>query len=216
MRIVISFDGTGLEQQNRTCLERVDNCPDVVRIYFKGCHASKTGGNGLFPDITGMTKKLAKLFNHNELDLDELKKTFGDDVAIEPFDSVTTDEHPVTYGKISSIDEMAFMGYSRGCIASFSLAKQLHGNGNIIPVRIVANQPVPGNSYDGWNTLASEVIDLSMCTNIRSASVVIGSYVNQFGFSGKTAVASYIHKLFFKQIVPFFQSKQKSILKNAL
>jgi hypothetical protein len=200
MRVLMCFDGTGIEGAFQSIIEESKVAGEgVIRVYFKGCHASQTGGSDLAPNLSKVCDNITKCFNQNELDLDKLKKKFGNAIVIEPFDAGTTQ-----YGKVTNIEEIACAGYSRGAITAFLAAKKLFLSKNNTPVRIFANQPVPGNSYEGLNTLVSEVVDLSMCTNIRSATVVIGSYVKRFGFSGLKKGVSFFHNVFFKQVAPFF------------
>ncbi|WED42681.1 hypothetical protein [Legionella cardiaca] len=208
-KILFFFDGTHLEGQGRSILEK-DTIPheDTIRIYFKGCHGRKTGGNGWFPDIAGAAKRLVSTFTNDTLDLDALKRKFDTDVVIEPFDSAGTS--PKHYGKVSEIDEILLAGYSRGGVTAFAVAKELNHCKKQTPVRIIANQPVPGNYYNGAGTVVSEVEDLSMCTNIKTASVIVGSYTKQVGFSGANQISSFFHRIFFRQVVPFFSKTVKA------
>lgn len=211
MRLLICFDGTHLEGIHHEIVEDNTRYHDAVRIYFKGCHAPQTGGSGLFPNLEPVADRITCCFRQNELDLDQLKREFGDAIVIEPFDTRRTNPSQHSYGKIS-IEEMALAGYSRGCITALLTAKKLFEAQNKTPVRVMLNQPVPGNLYNGPFTLVSKVIDLRACTNIRSALVVAGRYAKQFSASGRNAVINVGHNLFFKQVVPFFSKETQTKL----
>lgn len=48
-----------------------------------------------------------------------------------------------------------------------------------VPVDIVANQPVPGNTYQGPLTNARSIADCSDLTNLRNVSVILGAYTGE-------------------------------------
>lgn len=174
---------------------------DIVRVYFKGASGRNTGGGRILPNLADVAERIVNTFNNDEIDLEKLKKDFGEDIIIKPY---YTSQHGK---KIKGIKEIVLTGYSRGAISAFYTAKELHQRHNKLPVRIIANQPVSGNFYDGANTTVAGILDLQHCDNIKSVDIVVGRYVKQLGLSGVNVVKTIIHNFFFTQAVPFFSSK---------
>ena len=70
---------------------------------------------------------------------------------------------------------------------------------------MVANQPVSGNHSDLPGTNVRKTLDLSNCENIRSATVLLGSYDRNNGF---------IHDQFYSQMLPAFPDETELCFKE--
>lgn len=210
-RIIISFDGTGLEGREKSVIEGLPLPSDLYRIYFKGCHSQKTGNGRIFPNLSGFIEKVSRAFRADCLDLSYLSAEFKEAISIcypaecyqrqEAFDSQASKpkEKPV-----KKIRELLLVGYSRGAVSAFLLAKKLFQIGNQLPLKILANQPVPGNALLFPPTIGAKLLDLRLCTNIKTVCCFIGAYHRPVGW---------YHDTFFKQIVPFLpENIEKTII----
>lgn len=101
------------------------------------------------------------------------------------------------------IESITFIGYSRGGVTCFNMAKvmdKIHPN---VPVHIVADQPVPGNIYALPGTNAATIADCSKLKNLKSVDVSIGAYTGILAEDGVLAkLKGMFHRLFFSQIIP--------------
>lgn len=195
-KILLDFNGTWGGVVNKK-FEELNPTSNTIRLYFKGCQHGKMGGNGIFPNIESIAKRIASAFSDDGkiLDLEKIKNEFKDAVVIKPDDALP---------QIKEVDELTLTGFSRGGVTTFYVAKELHHQKKPVPVRLIAEQPVPGNYYQGKHSLVSKIMDLSDCTNIISAAVIVGSYAKQTGLTGFHALKSKFHSLFFRQVIPKF------------
>jgi hypothetical protein len=156
---------------------------DVIRIYIKGCHNERVGKGFLFPDLDIAANNVRRAFEKNQLDLGKLKENFGDGLY-------------EIYGWSSEkeVDSITLEGFSRGAVTTFATAKKLDDLD--IPMHIIANQPVPGETGIA-KLLYWKYFDLRGCKNIRSAHTFLGSYNLEQGF---------LHNYFFRQMVAKFKS----------
>lgn len=106
--------------------------------------------------------------------------------------------------KNEPIESITFVGYSRGAVTCFNAAlvkEKLLGTD--VPVRIVADQPVPGNLYALPGTNAANIADCSKLKSVEKVDLTVAAYTgvtSKEGFSGK--LRQLFHRLFFSQIVP--------------
>lgn len=81
------------------------------------------------------------------------------------------------------IESITLCGYSRGAVTCFETARALHElnphSKTPVPVDVVANQPVPGNAYQGPLTNARRIADCSDLSNLRNVSVILGAYTGE-------------------------------------
>ncbi len=101
------------------------------------------------------------------------------------------------------IESITFVGFSRGAVTSFNAAKVADKMGIKVPIRIVADQPVPGNLYALPGTNAATIADCSKLKNIETVDLTIAAYTGVTtteGLAGK--LRQLFHRLFFSQIIP--------------
>lgn len=160
---------------------------DVIRIYIKGCQEKRVGNGFLFPDLEIAANNVRNAFTNEGLDLDKLKENFGDglfEICGQPPGSSTV-----------TVASIALEGFSRGAVTTFATAKKL--NDLNIPMHIIANQPVPGETGIAKG-LYSRYCDLRACHNIQTAHTFLASYNLEQGF---------IHNYFFRQMVAKFPAE---------
>lgn len=192
-KVIFFFAGTGDDgvdyawRKERGFGLEITRCPfnnDVIRIYIKGCQEKRVGNGFLFPDLEIAANNVRNAFNDKTLDLDKLRKNFGDglfEIHGQPRDSDQVE-----------VESITLEGFSRGAVTTFATAKKLDGLG--IPMHIIANQPVPGETGIAKG-LYSRYCDLSACQNIKTAHTFLASYNLEQGF---------IHNYFFRQMVAKF------------
>lgn len=188
-KVIFFFAGTG--DDGRDYAFRKENQArfqdGVIRIYIKGCQEERVGNGFLFPDLEIAANNVRNAFEGNELDLDKLRKNFGGGLyAIRG--------HKPDNSKVQ-IDDITLEGFSRGAVTTFATAKKLDGLN--IPMHIIANQPVPGETGIA-RRLYSRYCDLRGCRNIKSAHTFLASYNLEQGF---------IHNYFFRQMVAKFPTE---------
>lgn len=101
------------------------------------------------------------------------------------------------------IESITFVGYSRGAVTCFTAAKVKEQMGIDVPLRIVANQPVPGSLYALPGTNAATVADCSKLKHVEAVDLTIAAYTgatSTLGLVGK--LQKMFHRLFFSQIIP--------------
>lgn len=185
-KLIFFFAGTGDDGSQYVSLKENQSTfqKDVIRIYIKGCQEERVGNGFLFPDLEIAANNVRNAFEGNELNLDKLRENFGDGLFR-------------IYGQspdcnIVSVDDITLEGFSRGAVTTFATAKKLDDLN--IPLHIIANQPVPGETGIA-KRLYSRYCDLRGCQNIKSAHTFLASYNLEQGL---------IHNYFFRQMVAKF------------
>jgi hypothetical protein len=170
MHLVIYFCGT---QNTATNFKRQYNyvTGDNVRTYLvKGCEDPTVCDSGLFPDLKGFARRFTqKLFGKDK----KLATTKSEDLTNI---GINLDRSILRGKDDDPIESITLCGYSRGAVTCFEVARQLNQLVPDIPVDIVADQPVPGNFYQGPGTNAASVADCRDLGNLRNVSVILGSY----------------------------------------
>jgi hypothetical protein len=203
MHLVIYFCGTGNPgssfYEHSTYLEQ----PNIKTIFVEGCDKPEVCGSGFFPDL----KAFARRFTNKVFEKEE-----GDELVVNPYELETVGvNQDYTSKNLSQIDEddpiesITLCGYSRGAVTCFEVAKELNKIAPYIPVDIVADQPVPGNCYQGPGTNAASVADCSNLRNLRNVSVILGAYTGTMykdNAQNEEDMTNPIHRGFFSQIVP--------------
>ena len=103
------------------------------------------------------------------------------------------------------IESITFVGYSRGAVTCFNAAraKEKLLTGTNVPVRIVADQPVPGTAYALPGTNAARIADCSDLKQVTKVDLTIAAYTGLStlgGFAGK--LKRLFHNIFFSQVIP--------------
>lgn len=199
MHLVIYFCGTGNDGDSfPKQYDYVKKEAGVRTIFVKGCDAPEVCNSGLFPDLKGFAKRFAStLFTSKGNDLtlkagktpvkeknasDHKKKKATELTENEILESlgIRLDRTDIgTKDKQEKIESITLCGYSRGAVTCFEMARALHAINPKIPVDIVANQPVPGNAYQGPLTNAKSIADCSDLSNLRNVSVILGAYTGE-------------------------------------
>jgi len=214
-KIVFVFAGTNESAQSiRSNMNKIlgthENSslydPEVVRVYFSGCHEEAVGGaqnylQGLIsPNLDTVADNIRQCMtsenNICQLSLTTLKKIFGDSVVI---DGVGSDESLV-------IDEIDLTGFSRGGVATFAVARKLDDLGK--PISLFAQEPVPGESkqYTALeHSSYSKNIDLRPLKNVKKAVISLGVYRKDFDKSiSEWRVSRGVINKYFRQMAPLF------------
>ena len=186
-KILFCFAGTGDTADSYSDLLE-NNCTfnqDVIRVYLHGCDHEKVGDGFLFPDLEIVSQAIRNAFSADQtLDLEKLFMQLGTGLG---------DIYGPLIGR-PKIDSIGLHGFSRGAVTTFAVAKKL--NDLNIPIDIIANQPVPGQSTENApGSLFTKYNDLRQCKNIRSAATFIGTYNLENGF---------LHNSFFQQMLAQF------------
>lgn len=177
-------DGFGYYHMKETKSQFHD---DVLRIYIKGCHKKGVGNGFLFPDLEIAANNVRNAFEGNELDLVKLRELFAG--GLYTIEGRKPDNNKV------QVDELTLDGFSRGAVTVFATAKKLDDLN--IPMHIIANQPVPGDTGIARG-LYSRYCDLRGCHNIKSAHTFLASSNLEQGF---------VHNYFFRQMVAKFSDE---------
>ncbi|MBA2649597.1 MAG: hypothetical protein H0U75_08410 [Legionella sp.] len=190
MKILLIFAGT-LESVSQVRNFYEETIPvyetfkdDVIRIYFSGSQDKEISGNYMLanltdPDLNLVAKKIRNsMDSDNErvsLNLKELKRQFGSSVII------MRNKTPSPSEQVVSVSEISMLGFSRGAVTTFPAARHLDDLN--IPISILAEEPVPGDSrahsINEQSTYAKHLNDLTHCVNVRKVDVVLGTYTNQ-------------------------------------
>lgn len=112
------------------------------------------------------------------------------------------------------ISEITLCGYSRGAVTTFEVAKvlqeqQLRACSPLVPVNIVAQEPVPGNISQLPGTNAFSVGDCSWLKNVVHFTGIFATYTGEV--EGKQ-IDSMFHHLAFNQIIPEFSRDTQTSL----
>ncbi|WP_133127877.1 hypothetical protein [Legionella nagasakiensis] len=195
-KVFFSFAGTGDTAVNMSALhEQKPFGENVIRIYFNGCQDSKIGGappgiGYLAPDLNVVASKLRTCFTESgELSLAALKKQFGSSIIIKGTDA--------ELDRVA-IDDIHLQGFSRGAVTTFAAARHLDDLN--IPISLIAEDPVPGNTKYHAVKSSSEFYknrDLRACRNLRHAEVILGVYDKK---------VNPLHNKYFRQMAPLFSA----------
>ncbi|WP_454781724.1 hypothetical protein [Legionella sp. WA2022007384] len=202
--LVIYFCGTGnpgtsFENLAAPYLREVSD--KVTTVFVNGCDHPEVCNSTADPDLSKFAARFTKTVFRTEngqlflsaKDLTQLKvgiKWNTQESATKP------------------IDKISLVGYSRGAVTTFEIGNELNklqqSSGIVVPVRIVAEQPVPGNYT---NLLPSSVVaHASNCVkaiNIESATIILAAYAPQLD-EGLNFIQKKMHAGFFSQMVPKF------------
>lgn len=188
-KVIFFFAGTGddgeyysRQKEHESKFEQ-----DVIRVYIRGCQEERVGNGFLFPDLEIAANNVRGAFNGNQLNLDRLRENFGDGLCKIEGDAVDTNQ-------TVDVDQIALEGFSRGAVTTYAVAKKLDDLD--IPLDIIANQPVPGETTLS-QPLVTKYSDLSNCRNVRSATTFLATYNLENGF---------IQNYFFRQMMAKFPS----------
>lgn len=184
-KVIFLFAGTG--DSGLRHRRRIDEIcrfkKDVIRIYIKGCQGKAVGNSLFLPDLERAAANIRNAFHGSYLNFNRLKTNLKDScVILGP--ELSKNENGIEVANIT------LEGFSRGAITTFAVAKKLNDLG--IPIHIIANQPVPGETWI-LNRLRSRYMDLTNFSNIKSSHVFLGSY---------DLKESFLHNLLFRQMVP--------------
>lgn len=192
-QILFCFAGTGdtAEQIQKKYEDSAFN-EDVVRVYFNGCQDKAIGGSSYFgyinPNLDTVAKQIRESFDSTgQLSLSQLKEKFGKSIIIKPTD--------VQEDKVE-VEKINLTGFSRGAVTTFAVARHLNSVGK--PIRLFAQEPVPGDTKDQAKKISSEFFknhDLSGCTQLVEALVVLGAYQRD---------VNPLHNKFCRQMAPLF------------
>ncbi|WED43559.1 hypothetical protein [Legionella cardiaca] len=195
MHLVIYFCGTG--NPGNDFPEEYDYVPEnknVRTIFVKGCDEPEVCNSTIFPNLKEFAgrfvKKLFKRDEGQEKDNLQFKTTNKDTlqsigINLEEYEILDEFGRPKRTVKRTNItgadmdeeiESITLCGYSRGAVTCFEVARQLNQLAPRIPVDIVADQPVPGNCYQGPLSNAGSIADCSDLTNLRNVSVILGAY----------------------------------------
>lgn len=169
MKIFFFFNGSdGNCQINALYREFLGFDQDVLRIYVKGSKYETVGNGFYFPDLEIIASHVRNAFDENKcFDLKKFADAVGKGVCY---------RSPFT-GSPFVPTEIALDGFSRGAVTTLAVAKKLDALN--IPLRILANQPVPGEIYP-YTPKFSRYFDLSGCKNILSATVLLARHIDSF------------------------------------
>lgn len=200
MHLVIYFCGTGNPGDTfKNGYNYLQGDANVSTVFVQGCENSQVCDSALFPDLPGFARRFSEnLFQNqdSELRLNGLTSGALENLRI----GIIADRTRLTNSG-EPIESITLCGYSRGAVTCFEVAKQLNKIAPGIPVDIVADQPVPGNYYQGPGTNARSVADCSKLKNLRNVSVILGAYTGAHQ-AGDIESVDRIHRGFFSQIVP--------------
>ncbi|MFJ1268337.1 hypothetical protein ACD661_07195 [Legionella lytica] len=110
-----------------------------------------------------------------------------------------------------AIESITFAGYSRGAVTCFNAAraKEQQFPDVDVPVRIVADQPVPGTAYALPGTNAARIADCSDLKQVKRVDLTIAAYTGVNALNGIVGkLKQLIHNIFFSQIIPKLPKEQ--------
>lgn len=196
--VIFIFGGTGETAQDvRDLYGNVVYSLSTIIVYIAGSDHPNVGGSSLFPDVRRFhggalfpdldvaAKHIKHAFQEKQLNRIRLKQALGNGVEI---------DIPLDEQEQYSIDRIALIGFSRGAVSAFATAKQL--NELRIPMDIIADQPVPGQSTEKIPKAPyRKYRDLSQCHMIQRATTLLGRYHKDNGPLKNT---------FYRQMVAMF------------
>jgi hypothetical protein len=177
---------------------------EVIRLYFTGCQHPEVGGRttllGLLdPYLDYGTDRLRSCFETEDgvvLDIQKIRTNFPRSSIIDTSEMPLWNNFEVSEGcHLAHISAIEMYGFSRGAVTTFFAIKKL--NDLNIPLRVIANEPVPGDSKKrgchqfNEGSLLHKSIDLSDCHNLESLIVILGQYAQNLESSQ-----------YFRQMVP--------------
>ena len=191
-KIVFCFAGT--EADGKDYAAGLENSKvfddDVIRVYLAGCYHAKVGGGTVFPDLDIVATKIRKAFSKDEnglvsVNLKTLTNKLGTGLC--RIEGQLDVNNP-------TIESIGLQGFSRGAVTTLAVAKKLNNllDNTTVKMDLILNQPVPGpgSIYRKYN-------NVTKCTNIRSATTLLGSYNLENGIK---------ENLFYQQMVAKFPS----------
>lgn len=184
-KVIFFFAGTGDDGRGYAVLKE-KQCSfqdEVIRIYIKGCQEERVGNGFLFPDLQIAANNIREAFTGKKLNFNILRSKFGRGLYAIRGKNVQSEVE---------VADITLEGFSRGAVTTFATAKKLDDLN--IPIHIIANQPVPGESGIAKG-LYSQYCDLTHCLNIKSAHTFLASYDLEQGL-----VSNY----FFRQMIAKF------------
>ncbi|KTC84497.1 hypothetical protein [Legionella brunensis] len=178
MHLVAYFCGTGNPGNDFPGQYDYVNPEHVKTIFVRGCEQPEVCNSQIFPDLKAFANRFVNaLFKKGTGDnKDQLEISPDDDKILEGIGIRLDRSSGLVDLKGKPIESITLCGYSRGAVTCFEVARVLNKIAPHIPVDIVADQPVPGNCYQGPGTNAGSIADCSDLTNIRNVSVILGAY----------------------------------------
>jgi len=198
MHLVIYFCGTQDKGEGFLAQRNYLTQENIKQLFVAGCEHKSVCGTVLFPDL----KAFAIRFTQQAF------RVVDERLEVNPHNLSTVGvkpEHSSPVFDEEAIESITLCGYSRGGVTCFEVAKELNKIAPHIPVNVVANQPVPGNSYQGPGTNAARVADLRHVHNIKNATIILGAYTGKhYKNRDQEGVGErkLLHRGFFSQIVP--------------
>ncbi len=177
--------------------------PNVQLIAVAGSIHPDVCNSILSPDLRSYAKRFAKnVFIPREVNRLRLTETPIVDLKIGA--SFVQKDNAQGQTDSDEITGITLCGSSRGAVTCFEVARELKKIAPIIPVDVIAAEPVPGNCYQYPGSNAARVTDCSDLTNLQHVSIILGANTgddeSQSGFLRRIMVI--FHRLFFSQIVP--------------
>ena len=204
MHLVIYFCGTGNPGSTFSNNNAYLQNPNVKTIFVEGCDKPEVCGSAFFPDLKAYAKRFAKKLFKKEGE-DKVLVVNPQDLGSLGINEYLSSKNLSDINEDDPIESITLCGYSRGAVTCFEVARELNKIAPNIPVDIVADQPVPGNCYQGPGTNAASVADCSDLKNLRNVSVILGAYTGTL-YKGRVQDQEMrtdpIHRGFFSQIVP--------------
>lgn len=200
-KLIFIFAGTGDTARNiAENYEKFDFNTDVIRVYVNGCQDSHVGGNIFYgsidPNLDVVATKIRQSFAKNnsttQINFQKLKKKLGQSIII----------FPKKLDEIEEIQDITLTGFSRGAVTTFATARAL--NDLQTDMHILAIEPVTGDSSQyrqNKNSLFQKNADLSSCTSIVQAEVLLGTYSTD---------NTILENIYFQQMAPKFPEKTKT------
>lgn len=217
-RVVFHFGGTG-ERQNRNSYDACDEYTQydegVIRIYIHGCQNPNVGNSYLNPDLDRVVQRIKRSFSGQgetaTLNLETLKNelksglsciTVGTKGAAP--DELGFASHLMETNESASlkkldlkqrlplieVEKIALTGFSRGAVTTFAVAQGLDELN--VPMYIVADQPVPGETGNK-RPILTKYQDCSQLNNLEKAVTMLAEHDKTEGLFQET---------YFQQMVP--------------
>lgn len=206
MHLVIYFCGTGDNgatfSDNSYYLEN----SQIKTIFVEGCHKPEVCNAGFFPDLKAFAGRFVKkLFRTEDIDKNKVLVINPQDLGSIGINQSYSSRNLSHIDADNPIESITLCGYSRGAVTCFEVARELNKMAPHISVNIVADQPVPGNCYQGPGTNAASIADCSDLKNLKNVSIILGAYTGtrySNAIQEQNPTTSSIHRGFFSQVVP--------------
>jgi hypothetical protein len=173
MKVVIYFCGTDENGQSFTEDTNYITESGAKILLVQGCAHEKVCDSGISPDLNAFAKRFVA--NAFIMDGEHLKLN-QDDKTLEEVGTAFYPKPAKEVLELDKIDHITLCGYSRGAVTCFEVAKQLKKLNPNLKLDIIANQPVPGNSYELPGTNAASISDCRDLTNLDKATIILGAY----------------------------------------